>query len=163
MTTHTTLRTPTWSVYAFWIALSEMVGIAAALATQDAMETYGTTMATPPLSPPAIVFPIAWSVLYALMGIGAARIWIRPPSPERTQALVLFAVQLAMNFAWTFAFFAFEAYGFAFFWLVGLWAVVVAMAAAFRKADAAAAAMQIPYVAWLAFAAYLNAGVWYLN
>ena len=66
-------------------------------------------------------------------------------------------------FFWSSIFFNLQAFGFAFFWLLLLWILVLAMATVFLKTDPLAAKLQIPYLLWLAFAAYLNLGVWYLN
>ena len=126
-------------------------------------DLYAKTAAKPPLSPPALVFPVAWSVLYALMGVGAARVWMTPPSPRRTRALVLFGVQLAFNFGWSLIFFNAQAYGLALMWLAALWGLALAMLLAFRACDKPAAWLQVPYLLWLTFAAYLNFGVWALN
>ena len=104
-----------------------------------------------------------WTILFALMGIGAARIYLSPPSRARNLGLNLFIAQLAVNFFWSPIFFNAQAFGFAFFWLLLLWGLVLAMILVFRKADSLAAKLQIPYLLWLTFAAYLNAGVWYLN
>jgi tryptophan-rich sensory protein len=97
------------------------------------------------------------------MGIGAARISLADPSRERSRGLNLFVIQLAMNFLWTPVFFCLKAFGFAFFWLVGLLATVILMALEFRKTDRPAAWLQIPYILWLCFAAYLNFGTWMLS
>jgi tryptophan-rich sensory protein len=97
------------------------------------------------------------------MGIGAARVSLTAPSPARSLGLNLFVVQLAVNFFWSPVFFNLRAYGFAFFWLLLLWALVLLMTLTFRKTDLPAAKLQIPYLLWLTFAVYLNAGVWYLN
>ena len=143
--------------------IAEAGGALAALLTREATELYGTTIVKPPLSPPAIVFPIVWTLLYALMGIGAARIYLTPPSPERQSALRLYVLQLVVNFFWSILFFNLQAFGFAFFWLVLLWALIVAMVLSFRELDATAAWLQIPYLIWVLFAGYLNYGVWMLN
>ena len=97
------------------------------------------------------------------MGIGAARIRLSAPSPEQKKSLNLFVAQLVVNFFWSLIFFNAQAYGFAFFWLLLLWALVFAMILQFRRVDPPAAKLQIPYLIWLTFAAYLNLGVWYLN
>ena len=157
------MKTNAWKTYAFWIALSEGAGLLAGLLTREAAAQYGAFAAKPPLSPPAILFPIVWTVLYALMGIGAARVARTGVSRERSRALLLFGVQLFFNFFWSIFFFALQAYGFAFFWLLALWALILAMTLTFRKTDAFAAALQIPYLVWVAFAGYLNLGVWLLN
>ena len=127
------------------------------------MEAFRETVRQPPLSPPAIVFPIVWTILYALMGIGAARISVAPDSQNRRRGLNLFIIQLIVNFFWSLIFFNAQAYGFAFLWLLLLWFLVLWMAVSFYRVDPAAALLQIPYLLWLTFAAYLNYGVWMLN
>lgn len=152
-----------WKVYGFWIVLSEAVGALSGWLTRDGTQSFGQTVVQPPLSPPAIVFPIVWGILYALMGISAARIYLAEPSKARSRGLNLFIAQLAVNFLWSPIFFNAQAYGFAFFWLLLLWVLVLWMIITFYKVDKPAAYLQLPYLFWLTFAAYLNAGVWYLN
>ena len=152
-----------WKRYAFWIMLSELVGLAAGLLTRKAVEIYSTTIAKPPLSPPALVFPIVWTILYALMGISAARISLLLPSRERSGGLRLFLLQLAVNFFWSILFFSLQAFGFAFLWLVLLWVLIVRMLLCFADLDRPAAWLQLPYLVWVFFAGYLNFGVWLLN
>lgn len=152
-----------WKTYAFWILLSEAVGLLAGLLTRSATEAFGQLVAQPPLSPPAILFPIVWTVLYALMGFGAARIWLSPPSPERSRGINLFIAQLIVNFFWPLIFFNAQAYGFALLWLLLLWGLVLWMILTWHKIDPLAAKLQIPYLLWLTFAAYLNFGIWLLN
>ena len=155
---HQTIRT-----YAFWIGLSEAVGLLSGWLTRDSMELYREMIIQPPLSPPGIVFPIVWTILYALMGIGAARVSLSPDSKERKQALNLFVAQLIVNFFWSPIFFNAQAFGFAFLWLLLLWGLVLWMILLFQKVDKVAAVLQIPYLIWLTFAAYLSGGVWLLN
>ena len=146
-----------------WILGTEAVGALAALLTRDAAQRYAAMAAKPPLSPPAWLFPVVWTLLYALMGVSAARIALSAPSAERRTGLRLYLAQLAVNFFWSILFFSLEAYGFAFFWLVLLWALIVRMILSFREVDAAAAWLQLPYLLWVFFAGYLNYGVWMLN
>ena len=145
------------------ILLAEAVGALSGFLTRDGMDLFSTAVTQPPLTPPPVVFPIVWSILYALMGFGSARIWLSEPSPERSRALNLYAVQLVVNFFWSLIFFNAQAYGFAFFWLILLWVLVLLMILAFDKVDPISAKLQVPYLIWLTFAAYLNLGVWYLN
>ena len=152
-----------WKSYLFWILLSEAVGALSGWLTREGTAIYAQTIVKPPLSPPGWVFPVVWTILYALMGIGAARIYQAPPSNKRSLGLNLFVVQLVVNFFWSPVFFNLQAYGFAFFWLLLLWGLVLWMILVFRKVDSTAAKLQIPYLLWLTFAAYLNFGVWYLN
>ncbi len=149
--------------YVFWIALSEVTGIIAGIITRKGIELYSTAAIKPPLSPPAILFPIVWTVLYALMGIGAARVYLTPNSSERTQGLLLFLVQLVFNFFWSIIFFNLQAYGFAFLWIIALWLLIILMTLTFYKSDELAAYLQIPYLLWVTFAGYLNLAVWILN
>jgi tryptophan-rich sensory protein len=153
----------TWKPYLFGILFTEAVGGLAALLTRDATEIYNSTIVKPALSPPAIVFPIVWAILYALMGIGAARVWMTPLSPARKRSLRLFLVQLGFNFFWSILFFNFQAFGLAFFWLAALWILIVRMTLSFYEVDRLAAWLQVPYLLWVLFAAYLNFGVWKLN
>ena len=149
--------------YAFWIILAEIVGVVAGLLTREATKAYAATITKPPLSPPGILFPIVWSILYALMGIGAARVALTANGKARSDGLWLFSLQLAFNFFWSIFFFSFEAFGFAFFWLIVLWVLILLMMVSFKKTDPPAAYLQIPYLVWVAFAGYLNLGVWILN
>ena len=127
------------------------------------MAIYGEAIVKPPLSPPGWLFPIVWTILYALMGIGAARIYQSPASKVHSLGLNLFVIQLVVNFFWSPIFFQLQAFGLAFFWLLLLWALVLRMIFVFGKIDSLAAKLQIPYLIWLTFAAYLNLAVWYLN
>ena len=97
------------------------------------------------------------------MGIGAARVSMAPDLANRQRGLNLFIVQLIINFFWSLIFFNAQAYGFAFLWLLLLWILVLWMIISFNKVDPVAALLQIPYLLWLTFAAYLSYGVWKLN
>ena len=157
------MKQSTWKVYTFWIVFAEAVGALAGLLTRHGTKLYATSILKPPLSPPALVFPIVWAILYALMGIGAARVYLTPVSGIRARGLQLFLIQLAFNFLWSVIFFNFQAFGFAFIWLVILWALILMMALTFSKTDRLSALLQIPYLLWVLFAGYLNYGVWQLN
>lgn len=157
------MKQHTWKIYAAWILLAEAVGGLSGWLTRDGAKAYSQSIIQPPLSPPAMVFPIVWGILFALMGIGAARIYLAPPSRERTNSLRIFLLQLAFNFFWSILFFNLQAFGVALVWLLILWGLILWMIVAFRKVDPLAAWMQIPYLLWVTFAAYLNYGVWMLN
>lgn len=152
-----------WKSYALWILLSEAVGGLSALLTRRGMELYSARIVKPPLSPPPAVFPVVWTLLYALMGIGAARVWLTEPSKPRTEGLRLFGAQLAFNFFWSILFFNREAFGAAFFWLLALLVLILWMTVKFYEAEPLAGKLQLPYILWMLFAGYLNLGVWLLN
>ena len=149
--------------YAFWILFTEAVGGAASLLTRDGMEAYQAMADKPALSPPAVVFPIVWGLLYALMGIGMARIILSARSQERSDGIQVYLIQLAVNFAWSIIFFKLRSYGGALLVLVLLLGLVLWMIHRFHRVDRPAAMLQIPYVLWLTFAGYLNWAVWMLN
>lgn len=157
------MRSKTWKTYAFWIILAEAVGALSGRLSREGVALYAMTALKPAFSPPDILFPIVWTILYALMGIGAARISMAPPTADRNRGINLFFAQLIVNFFWSLIFFNANAYGFAFFWLILLWVLVLWMILTFYRTDRTAALLQIPYLLWLTFAAYLNFSVWMLN
>ena len=152
-----------WKTYALYVALSEAVGTLSGWLTREGTEIYNRTALKPALSPPPWLFPVVWAILFALMGIGAARIALGPASEMRRRNLRLFAVQLGFNFFWSLIFFNARAYGAAFLWLVVLWGLIVWMTFSWAEQDDWAARLQLPYLAWVFFAGYLNLGVWLLN
>lgn len=145
------------------IILAEAVGALSGWLTREGMKAFTDAIAQPPLSPPPPLFPIVWTILYGLMGFGSARIWLSPPSTQRSRALNLYAAQLIFNFFWSLIFFNAQAFGFAAIWLGILWILTALMILAFYRVDKPAALLQIPYLIWLSFALYLNIVVWQLN
>ena len=116
----------------------------------------------PAFSPPAFLFPIAWSILYVLMGISSVMIY-ESGSPEKRKALTVYGIQLIVNFFWSIFFFGFGLYFFSFLWLILLWILVLYMIILFAKIKPSAAYLNYPYLLWLTFAGYLSCGVWLLN
>lgn len=157
------MKTRTWKPYLLWTVLAEAVGALSGWLTREGMRRFKAETLKPPLTPPGFVFPVVWALLFALMGAGAARVYLTPPSRERRRSLTLFAVQLAFNFFWSILFFSLRRYGLAFFWLIALWGLILWMTLSFRRVDPLAGWLQVPYLLWTAFAAYLNLGVWVLN
>ena len=152
-----------WKVYAFWIGLSLSIGALSGLLSRPGMEGFQETVNQPPLSPPAILFPIVWTLLYGLMGFSVAKVRLAAPSELRSRGVNLFIAQLIVNFFWSLIFFDARSFALAFLWLLLLWGLVFWMIITFRKVDAKAALLQVPYLLWLTFAAYLSGGVWVLN
>lgn len=157
------MKRHTWKPYVLWIVLSEAVGGLSGWLTRNGTRVYKAEVVKPPLSPPSVVFPIVWTLLFALMGIGAARIYLASASAARTRSLRLFFLQLVFNFFWSILFFNLQRYGLALIWLVILWTLILCMTLSFRSSDKTAMWLQVPYLLWVAFAAYLNLGVWLLN
>ena len=143
------------------LALSLGVGALSAFLTRDSMKLYGNVI-QPPLSPPPWVFPLVWTVLYILMGVAAYLVW-RTENPARETALAWYGAQLLFNFFWPQLFFNARSFGYALAWIIGLWLLVLITQRRFARIDRTAGLLLLPYLVWVTFAVYLNAGVWYLN
>ena len=137
-------------------------GISAALSSQG-MATYGS-MSKPPLSPPAWVFSVAWTILYIMMGLASYFIIVsEADNRDKAMALIIYGIQLAMNFMWSIMFFNWGYYLFAFMWLMIMWCIVILCAVRFYSIIRVATYLFIPYIMWLTFAAYLNMGAYILS
>ena len=152
------------SVYAWSILLTLAVGMLAGFLIRDDVSFYLQSVKKPALTPPAWAFPAVWTVLYVLMAWGLARVLVRAEQRAvRSRALTLYVAQLFFNFFWSILFFHVRAYLFSLVWLAILWLLILAMARAFSRVDRAAAYLQVPYLAWVACAGYLNLMVFLLN
>lgn len=116
----------------------------------------------PPLSPPGALFPIVWTILYVLMGISSYLIY-ESDSPYKGKALTIYGAQLFFNFFWSIIFFGFSQYLLAFLWLLALIALIIIMIYTFYQISPLSAYLQIPYLLWCLFAAYLNFMIYKLN
>ena len=150
--------------YAVAISIPITVGLISASLTKDNMKVY-TELNSPPLSPPATLFPIVWTILYVLMGISSAMNYIsRDKNPDAAKkGLVWYGASLVLNFSWSIIFFNMQAAFFALLVLLTLLFTIIKTIIEYRKVKPIAAYLQIPYAIWVAFAGYLNAGIWLLN
>lgn len=139
------------------------VGGIAALLTGGGMDAF-ETLNKPPLSPPGWLFPVAWTILYLLMGFASYLVLeSRGPQQIISRSIALYALQLLFNFLWPIVFFNLEWYLFAFIWLSVLWVLILLTILQFRRVSKAAAYLMLPYLAWVTFAGYLNLGIYILN
>lgn len=143
------------------ILIPLLTGGLAGLLTSKSMVIY-KHLNLPPLSPPGFIFPIVWTILYILMGIGAYFIIISDSS-TRTEALRTYALQLVLNFLWTIVFFNMRNFFLAFIILIALWTLIIKMIITFKDIKPIAGYLQIPYLLWVTFAGYLNFMVFLLN
>ncbi len=143
--------------YIVEIIIALAVGGLSALLTKNGMADF-ENVAKPPLSPPPILFPIVWSILYVLMGISAGL-------SLKTAYRVPYAYRLSLivNFFWSIIFFNMKAYFFAFVWLILLGILVIVTIIDYYKINKTAAYLQIPYLLWIIFAGYLTFSIWLLN
>lgn len=116
----------------------------------------------PSFTPPSIVFPIAWTILYILMGISSYLIY-QSDSSEKKSAFVIYGIQLVINSLWTYFFFNLKWFLFSFILVLVILFLVIIMIIKFYKINKTAAYLQIPYVLWLCFAAILSFNVYLLN
>jgi tryptophan-rich sensory protein len=145
------------------IAIPLIVGAVAAFISRSGMADFGL-LNQPPLTPPKIVFPIVWTILFILMGISSYLIKYSHYEPAIVDnALTSYGVQLGVNFFWPIFFFKFGWYLFSFIWLLLLLALIIITSSAFYKISKLAAYLMLPYIAWVMFAGYLNLGIYLLN
>jgi benzodiazapine receptor len=121
------------------------------------------SLVKPPWNPPSWVFGPVWTTLYALMAVAAWRIWKRGGFDANRPALRLFLLQLLFNFAWSFVFFKFQRIDLALVEIGCLWILIVLTIRAFARIDKPAAWLLVPYLAWVTYAATLNAAIYMLN
>ncbi len=151
-----------WTNLLLFIVGTELVGALSALLAGGNFSAFYQTLQRPPFAPPGWLFPVMWGILYALMGISAFLIW-ESDSFRRKPALILYGAQLFANFLWSPVFFGLK-------WLLGaaivivtMLVLIIAMMTAFLRICRSAAYLNIPYLLWTVFAAYLTIGVLILN
>ncbi|MET0280595.1 MAG: TspO/MBR family protein [Steroidobacteraceae bacterium] len=148
--------------FAGWLALTFAAAALGAWASIEAKAFYAQ-LARPAWAPPAGVFGPVWTVLYLMMAISAWLVWRRCGFRHARTALWLFIVQLAVNALWSWLFFGWHLGAMAFFEVLVLWALIVATVIAFWRLHRPAAALLLPYLAWVSFAAALTLASWRMN
>ena len=145
------------------IAIPLAVGGLSAFFTRDGMEKF-ESLKHPPLTPPGWLFPVVWTILFLLMGIASYLAANSGGSVKAVRgAMTLYGVQLGFNFMWSILFFNMGWFLFAFVWLVVLWLLIFATTVRFYLLSRPAGYLMFPYLLWVAFAGYLNFGVYLLN
>lgn len=145
------------------IAIPLAVGAVSGFLTQSGVEDFSTNAVKPFFMPPGWLFPVAWTVLYILMGISAYLIDTSTSQKDKKTAFILYYVQLLFNFLWSFIFFGAGNYLFAFIWIVILLALIIATTVEFYKIEPKTAFLMIPYILWVTFATILNFSIYLLN
>jgi translocator protein len=132
--------------------------------TMSAIPAWYTTLVKPSFSPPNWVFAPAWTLLYVLMGLAAAKVWQKGlQNPQVRTALVVFLAQLILNMLWSVLFFGLRSPLYGLVDILFLWAMILVTIAQFSKVSTLAAALLIPYILWVTFASGLNLGIFLLN
>lgn len=150
-------------IFAISIAIPLAVGGLSALLTMGNMDLY-SQINKPSIAPPAILFPIAWSVLYVLMGVSSGMICSSPAlNIKKQSAMLSYGASLFFNFFWSIIFFNMRQFLFAFIWLLVMLFFIIRTIMKYYRIKPLAAYLQIPYAVWVAFAGYLNLQIWLLN
>lgn len=149
--------------YIISIILTNLVGALSGIATANKIETWYAALEKPTWQPPNWLFGPIWTLLYTLMGVALARLWLAPAGRMRTIALVLFVVQLGLNALWSPVFFSLEQLGWALIVIILLVVAIIALMMVAYRVDPIVMYLLIPYLAWVLFATALNGSIWQLN
>lgn len=146
------------------VAIPLLIGGLTALIIPNMSAIY-ESLRKPFFSPPPIIFPIAWTILYVLMGIASYKVYIlKYDKVDTSSALFVYSIQLLLNFLWTMIFFGFRLYGLAFIELILLAVfVILTIKRFYDKAGKGAALLLLPYLLWIIYAGVLNFYIWMLN
>ena len=148
--------------YAISVLIAFAVGGLAALLTKNSMSMY-EDISKPQLAPPGWIFPVAWGILYTLMGISAAMVYVNSRGRILGTGLGFYTASLVFNFFWTIIFFNLKMFLLSFAWLIVLWILILCTILSYAKTSRLAAALQVPYLLWVTFAGYLNYMIYILN
>ena len=143
------------------IAIPLLIGVVSGFLTMNSMDTYKELL-LPKYAPPGYLFPIVWTILYILMGFASYLVY-QSNDEDKNKVLLLYGIQLVMNFIWPILFFNLHAYLLSTVWLLLLFALVIIVTYLFFKINHIAGYLMIPYVLWLGFALYLNFNIFLLN
>ncbi len=150
-------------VLAGFVALCLAISAIGGAITATSVDAWYQSLRKPAFNPPDWVFAPVWTTLYVLMAVAAWRVWRRPASPARRSALLVFALQLALNLLWSFLFFGLQSIDLALIEIFILLGCIIANTVLFWRIDAAAGILFVPYVIWVGYAAILNGALWLLN
>jgi len=145
------------------LALCFAIAVLAAVTTKPEIATWYAELDKPSWTPPDAVFPVVWTILYVLVALALWRLWDHAPSPARSQALTFFFVQLALNALWSPVFFGLHAVEAALAIIVALVIALFGTVLTGARVDRIAALLLVPYLAWVAIATTLNAGILAMN
>jgi len=146
------------------IAIPLMVGATSGFFTISGVESWYQTIQKPSWNPPNWIFGPVWTTLYVMMGIALFLVWKEDTSEELKKiAIALFAVQLTLNFFWSFIFFNQQQPGWALVEIIAMWFFILLTIFAFAQVNKTAAWLLVPYISWVSFASILNYTIWQLN
>lgn len=151
-------------IFVIAVGLPLLVGFVGSWLTAPNIDSWYQYLIKPALNPPSWVFGPVWTILYLLMGVASYLIWRQGwPRREVKVALLIYLIQLSLNFFWSIIFFGGQNPGGALSEIILLWLAILVTIIYFAKISKPAAWLLIPYLAWVSFAMYLNAAIWWLN
>jgi translocator protein len=139
------------------------LGSIAGIYTAQSVPEWYETLIRPSFNPPNWIFGPVWTALYILMGVSLFIIWNQRASKARNLAILVFMIQLLLNFGWSFIFFYFNMIALAFIEIIMLWMSIIWMIILFYKIKPLASYINIPYLLWVTFATVLNGAYFFLN
>ncbi len=146
------------------ILIPVLVGVVSGLFTSSAVKGWYAVANKPWFNPPNWIFAPVWTALYVMMGIALFLVWKAEADKTIKQtAIILFIVQLTLNFFWSFIFFKLQQPGWAFAEICLMWLMILITIIWFGKISPAAAWLLVPYICWVSFASVLNYSIWKLN
>ena len=141
-----------------------MVGAIAGFFTNSGVNSWYVIANKPSFNPPNWLFAPVWTTLYLMMGIALYLVWSKEADKAiKKTAIILFSVQMLLNFAWSFIFFYAQQPGWAFVEIIAMWVMILLTIFWFGKISSLAAWLLVPYISWVSFAALLNFYIWKLN
>lgn len=152
-----------WLPLGLFILLAFAAAALGALATQTSVDSWYQTLRKPDWNPPSWIFGPVWTLLYVLMAVATWRAWLVGDTPTARRTVSLYSAQLTLNALWSILFFGMRRPGAALVEIVVLWALLVFILMRYWRIDRLAALLWTPYVAWVTFAAVLNATIWSIN
>ncbi len=146
------------------IVIPVTIGATAGFFTITGVDSWYQTINKPSWNPPNWIFGPVWTTLYVMMGVALFFVWKSDVREAlKKTAITLFAVQLVLNFLWSFIFFNQQQPGWALVEIVMMWIAILLTIFAFAKIDKTAAWLLVPYISWVSFATILNYTIWQLN
>lgn len=146
-----------------WIVVFQIIGYYLGMITQHDIVSWYPTVQKSALTPPDIVFPIVWFILYCMIAVSGYALWQCRHQPKAKLALIFYALQLVLNWSWTPLFFYFHWIGTSLLCLIAIIILTLMTIITTRNTYKFSCVMLIPYFIWLLFAGYLNAMIWLLN
>jgi len=156
-------RVPTWLTATAFVVVCFLASGIGQLFAGDELDEWYRGLRKPSFTPPNWLFGPVWTILYISMGVAAWLVWLRRGNRAVTVALVLFAIQLALNAAWPGLFFGLQNPRIAFAEIVVLWLAIVLTVSTFLRVSKVAGWLMVPYLGWVTFAGVLNMAIWRLN